>query len=237
LIFSHHKGQVSVRSPQHRLDSRGALFDMIEDPGQTRDIATSQPTVATKLTQAVAAWRRDVFGAKAGGKGTGQSGDIHDDRPFPVGYAEYPWTPLPARDGVQHGGVQRSTTSPNSSYFVNWTNKEDRITWDIDVHTTGTYDVMIEYTCPIPDSGSAIELSFRGATLAGKVTPGWNPPLYTNQDTLPRPLMESQMKEFRPLSLGTMRLERGRGQLTLRAVEIPGRFVMDVRRVNLTLRQ
>jgi hypothetical protein len=69
------------------------------------------------------------------------------------------------------------------------------------------------------------------------VAPGWDPPLYTNQDTLPRPPGESQMKEFRPLALGSMRLEKGRGELTLRALEIPGAYVMDVRRVNLTLRR
>ena len=45
------------------------------------------------------------------------------------------------------------------------------------------------------------------------------------------------MKEFRPLALGTLRLEKARGLLTLRALEIPGGAVMDVRRVNLTLRQ
>ena len=31
-----------------------------------------------------------------------------DDRPFPVGFAEFPRTVLPARDGVPHGGVKRS---------------------------------------------------------------------------------------------------------------------------------
>jgi hypothetical protein len=71
--------------------------------------------------------------------------------------------------------------------------------------------------------------------LAGKVAPGWNPPLNTNQDTLPRPAGESQMKEFRPLSLGQIDLEKGIGPLTLRALEIPGKSVMDVRRVTLTL--
>jgi hypothetical protein len=45
------------------------------------------------------------------------------------------------------------------------------------------------------------------------------------------------MKEFRPLNLGVMRLESGRGLLTLRALRIPGRSVMDVRQVNLTLRK
>ncbi|NJM55607.1 MAG: N-acetylgalactosamine 6-sulfate sulfatase, partial [Verrucomicrobiae bacterium] len=66
--------------------------------------------------------------------------------------------------------------------------------------------------------------------------PGWDPPLYTNQDTIERPSGESTMKEFRPLNLGTMRLEKGRGLLTLRATDIPGASVMDVRQVNLTLK-
>jgi hypothetical protein len=43
------------------------------------------------------------------------------------------------------------------------------------------------------------------------------------------------MKEFHPLRLGTMNLEQGTGELTLLALEIPGKSVMDVRRVTLTL--
>ena len=43
------------------------------------------------------------------------------------------------------------------------------------------------------------------------------------------------MKEFRPLRLGVMRLPAGRGTLVVRALEIPGRSVMDLRRVTLVL--
>jgi arylsulfatase A-like enzyme len=246
-IFSHQNGQVSVRTPRYRLDSRGALFDMVADPGQTKDVAAAQPAVAEELNRAVAAWRQEVFGpvaaqmaeARAKGKGKGKGGGfvVPDDRPFPVGYSEFPWTPLPARDGEAHGGVRRSASAPNCSYFVNWKTTDDRITWDIEVATAGTYEVVIDYTCPVPAAGSTIELSFQGSKLTGKVAPGWDPPLYTNQDTLPRPAGESQMKEFRPLSLGTVRLEKGRGPLALRALQVPGGYVMDVRRVNLTLRK
>ena len=111
------------------------------------------------------------------------------------------------------------------------------MTWNIDVHLTGEYAVEIEYTCPQADAGSLVELSFGGSKIIGKVAPGWDPPLYTNQDTIPRPPAESQMKEFRPLRLGTIQLEAGRGPLTLRALEIPGQSVMDVRSVNLTLQK
>src|SRR5690606_4112691 len=97
------------------------------------------------------------------------------------------------------------------------------------------YEVVIDYTCPLADVGSTVELSFQSAAIQGIVQPGWDPPLYTNQDTLPRPPAESSMKEFRPLSLGMIELPKGAGQLTLRALEIPGRSVMDVRRLTLTL--
>ena len=107
--------------------------------------------------------------------------------------------------------------------------------WKLEVHTSGRYEVVIDYTCPEQDAGSLVELTFAGSRLTGRVAPGWNPPLYTNQDTLPRPHGESQMKEFRPLQLGTMNLERGTAELTLRALEVPGKSVMDVRRVSLTL--
>jgi len=255
MIFSHQNGNVSVRTSGYRLDNRGALYDMAADPGQQRDIAAERPDVARRLADAVVAWRKDVLGsvpARAGESGLavknaqgknkakaagGGAGLPPDDRPYTVGYAEFPMTPLPARDGEAHGSVRRSASAPNSSYFVNWTHSDDAITWDIEVNTTGSYDVAIDYTCPLPDAGSTLQLSFNGAKLAGKVTPGWDPPLYTNQDTIPRPAAESKMKEFRRLDLGTIRLEKGRGQLTLRATEIVGKTVMDMRQVTLTLRK
>jgi hypothetical protein len=107
--------------------------------------------------------------------------------------------------------------------------------WSIDVHTAGRYEVSVDFTCPLSDAGSTVELSFGKSRVTGKVQPGWDPPLHTNQDTLPRPPAESQMKEFRTLKLGEMTLDAGRGSLTLRALEIPGGYVMDVRRVTLTL--
>ena len=228
MIFSNQNGKVSVRTQQFRLDDKGALFDMIADPSQRENLAATKPDVASKLTAAVAAWKNDV-GLAAGKK--------EDDRPYPVGYVEFPFTMLPARDGIPVGGIQRSANAPNCSYFVKWKSLEDKMTWDIDVHTTGDYEVSIPYTCALADAGSTVELSFNGRTVSGTVSPGWNPPLYTNQDTIPRPAAESRMKEFHPLNLGTIHLEKGRGTLMLRALKIPGQSVMDVRAVYLTLKK
>ena len=58
--------------------------------------------------------------------------------------------------------------------------------------------------------------------------PGWDPPLDTNHDRVPRK-GERFDKEFRPLSLGQIKLAAGPATLTLRATTIPGGSVADVR--------
>lgn len=221
VIFSMIGGKVAVRTQQYRLDATGLLFDMWADPGQTKDVAEQHPEITRKLQQAAAQWRQEMLSK-------------NDTRPFPVGYAEFPMTPLPARDGVAQGGIRRSGTAPNCSYFTNWKTKEDVITWDIAVNTPGTYRAEICYTCRAEDVGSTIELCFQDAKTAGKVAPAWDPPLIDNQDRVPRK-GESYMKEFRTLTLEPITLATGRGALTLRALEIRGAQVMDVRAVTLTL--
>ena len=233
-IFSTWAGRVSVRNQRYRLDHQGQLFDMIEDPGQTTPITQREPQVAERLAAAVESWREEMFPEVGRGERP-LAGSAVDPRPIPVGYVEFPITMLPARDGEPQGGVERSSPAPNCSYFVNWKTPEGRMVWQIDVQTPGLYDVVIDYTCPEGDAGAMVELQWGDSRLRGRVTPGWDPPLYTNQDTLPRPPAESQMKEFRPLPLGTMRLEAGSGPLVLHAPEVPGQTVMDVRRVTLTL--
>lgn len=250
MIFSTWAGRVSVRTQRHRLDDQGRLFDMSADPGQTTPVNERDGDEARRLQAAVETWRGEMFGQQPPTKATnvkttnrtnrtnnttGGTGGTVDPRPIPVGYREFPITMLPARDGEPVGGVRRSSGAPNCSYFVDWKSRDDRMVWLLDVHTTGRYEVVIDYTCPEADVGAQVELSFGNSRLVGRVGPAWDPPLYTNQDTLPRPPAESRMKEFRPLKLGEIRLEGGQDPLVLRALEIPGKTVMDVRRVTLTL--
>jgi len=224
MIFSHWGGKYSVRTPRYRLDSAGRLYEMETDPGQERDLARERPDVAARLSKALADWKRDV-GAEGG----------RDDRPFPVGCPEMPRAPLPARDGVPHGGIRRSAPAPNCSFFTNWTSPADRITWDVEVRTAGRYEAVLLYTCPAADVGSTVELSLGEARLQGTVSEAHDPPLRgAEHDRVPRK-GESYVKDFRPLRLGVLELPAGRGTLTLRALKVPGRQVMDLRGVELPL--
>ena len=224
MIFSHQNGRVSVRTQRYRLDNTGKLFDMQTDPGQDHDISKDKPEVADRLRKAVAKWKQEVLPKSQ-----------KDDRPFTVGYPEFPATLLPGRDGVPHGNIRRSGKAPNCSYFTNWISKEDRITWDIEVAIAGQYEAVVFYTCPKDDVGSTVELAFNKSSIRGKVTEPHDPPSVGAEfDRVDRD-SESYVKDFRPLSLGTFRLEKGRGELTLSALDVPGRQVMEVRLVMLTL--
>ncbi len=224
-LFAHWNGRVSVRTQKFRLDDAGRLYDMIADPSQTTDVANQHPDTAKELREAVAKWKKEML--------TG----LRKERPYLVGYRDFPITQLPARDGIPHGNVRRSAGAPNCSFFTNWTAKDDRITWDVEVHTGGQYDVDVWYTCPKADVGSTIELSLGDSRLAAKVGEANDPPLRGNEhDRSPRGA-ESYVKEFQPLKLGTIQLKPGRGLLTFRAADIPGKQVMDVRLVTLTLKQ
>lgn len=224
MIFSHWSGKCSVRTQRWRLDATGALYDMQADPSQKTDVASQHPEIVERLSKALAQWKKDMGEKKA-----------FADRPFTVGYPEMPLTQLPARDGRPHGNVKRSAGAPNSSYFTNWTSPEDRITWDVDVHTAGRYEAVVYYTCPPADVGSTVELSLGDGRVQATVAEPHDPPARgAEHDRSPRG-SESYIKDFKPLPLGTIDLKAGRGELTLRALKVSGKQVMEVRMVLLTL--
>ena len=221
MIFSQQRNRFSVRTQQFRLDPEGRLFDMVADPNQKRDIAAEKPDVAGRLLAAVKRFAAEVKPFVG-----------EDDRPYPVGFAKTTW--LPARDGVGHGGVERSGRAPNCSFFTKWTKKEDRITWAVEVLQPGAYTAELYYTCSASDVGATVELSCNRSAVTGKINVAHDPPLEgKNEDRFDRGA-ESFVKAFKPLRLGTIRLEKGRGAMSLRATYIPGKQVADVRYLILT---
>ena len=189
---------------QYRLDANGKLFDLAADPAQAHDLSTAKPDVAARLSQAVQDWKTELL-----------ADFKQDKRPFAVGYTEFPVTYLPARDGVAHGGVTRSSRAPNCSYFRNWTSTDDSITWNIEVATAGTYEAVIYATCPKEDVGSAIELSLGESRIGGTMAEPHDPPLVgAEHDRVPAP-SPNRADEGLPAfcALGDFSLASGRGVL------------------------
>src|SRR5262245_175743 len=227
ILFQHWSGRVSARDQRYRLDTAGQLFDMVSDPGQRKNVAAEKPEVARRLSDAVDRWKREALGELP----------KSDTRPFPVGYAEFPRTVLPARDGVAHGGVKRSASAPNCSFFTHWTTADDRMTWQIDVNAAGKFEAIIHYTCPKADVGAALEMTAGDAQWTGAIADARDPPLRGKEHDRVSRGAEAFVNDFRPLPLRVVKLPAGKATLTLRATKVAGAQVADVRAVELVLKR
>jgi arylsulfatase A-like enzyme len=218
------RNQVSVRTPRYRLDGKGRLYDMTEDEGQQNPINEQHPKVAAELKAKAEKWLQKTLV---------NYGPEHDQRPFVIGHPAARVSQVPARDGNPQGGIQRSNRFPNASYFTQWTSTEGSITWNGEVGQSGRYLAEVLYSCPEPDIGARVELSFNGSRVTGKVTKAHDPPLIgMEHDRVKR--KESYTKDWGRMILGEIELQQGSGTLKLQALDVPGSQVMDFRALLLT---
>lgn len=218
LIFNYWSKKTSVRSQQFRLDYDGKLFDMQNDPGQNTDISNEKPEITKQLTQAKEKWKNEVLSELP----------EKDTRTFPIGHPDYKFTQIPARDGKTYGNIKRSNKHPNCTFFTNWISTKDSINWEAEILADGDFEVEIYYTCPAEDVGSTFELSFGNEKITGTIAEPHDPPL-TGMENDRDPRIESYVKNFKALTIGTIHLTKGEGTLTLKATKIPGSQVMDFR--------
>ena len=217
VIVNSWKSKVSVRSQRFRFDNKGQLYDLEKDPEQRKNVANDYPGLIARFTKIANDYRRNVL-----------AGYNDDKRPFVIGHNDYKFTQVPARDGKAQGNIKRSNRFPNCSYFYNWTDVGDKITWDAEIGASGNYEVVLYYACPKSDVGSEFSLTFNKSQIRGKINEAHDPPLRgAAEDRVQR--VESYVKDFKPLKLGTMHLEKGKGQLKLQATDIPGKQAMEFR--------
>ncbi|MDF1656064.1 MAG: arylsulfatase [Verrucomicrobiales bacterium] len=216
-IFAGWKGRWSVRTPRFRLSTTGKLYDMIEDPSQYTDVRKDFPEKHAKLTRKLEAWKKEM---------TEELGE--DTRPFVIAHPGHSWTQIPARDGIPNGNIERSNKFPNDSFFSNWMSTDDSITWEAEVAESGEFEVQLYYTCEPENVGSTLELSFGDSKLVGKVSEAHSSPLLGGERDL-SPRAESYTQDWAAMTLGKIKLEAGKGVMTLKATEIPGAEVMDFR--------
>ena len=216
-LINYWRGKTSARNQNFRLDHLGKLYDMTNDPGQLADISALRPKIRNQLLEEVSNWKETVLPEL--GK---------DERSFVIGHPNYRWTQVPARDGVSHGAIKRSGRFPNCSYYENWKTTEDKITWNCEVGATGTYEVSIHYALKKGDEGTVVQLSHNNASIEHKFTESHEVPSRGQEnDRVER--RESYVKDFKEIKIGTINLTKGKGELTLKALEIPGEESIEFR--------
>ena len=219
VLINQWKNRISVRNQRFRLDDKARLYDMVADPGQKTNVAARHPKVVEELGMAAARHREEFMPTY-----------FEDKRPFVIAHPDSPLTQLPARDGKSHGEIKRSNRFPNCSYFRNWSSTEDRITFGAEVAASGIYEVILYYAAR--EAGAKCELSFNDATLRFQIAEAHDVPEFGGEHDL-HPRMESYVKDFKAVTIGKIVLEKGKGELTLRATEIPGAEAMEFRLLTL----
>jgi len=230
MLFTHqsHRGEVqlsfgAVRTQQHHLvctRQHWELYDMINDPGETKNIADQYPEITKKLRQAYETWFKDVTAT-----GTGPL-------PIPVGYAEAPEVELPAHECSIEGTIHY-TIEPGwcHDWLTGWKSVDDTVQWDIDVVQAGRYDVTLLYTCSPQNVGAKIRIAVNDQQIEGVIRQPHDPAPIPSPDRTPRRTVDE--KEWGHLQLGQLNLDSGRAKLYVKAVTKPGKEVCDLKAIRL----
>lgn len=218
MLVQHWNGRVGVRSGEYRLSQDGGLYRIAEDRQQLEPLDTNGV-----IFNRLAAYRDSLINAvEWPTKG-------QDDRPFPVG-AQH--TFLPARDAVLKGEVIRSNRYPNSSYITNWTSVFDTISWDTEILEEGRYELFLHYTSPPSGVGSRLKIQVGEDFLEVVIREAHDPPEYGMEaDRVQR--IESYVKDFKSLSVGSMYLKPDKNPLFLTTSGVEGPKGVDVAMVEL----
>lgn len=218
FVYSHWNGNVSVRNQQFILDQNNQLFDLTKDPGQLEPLIDPADSLVSGLLKAKTEYTEGVLNEL----------DRNREEIFPVGYEGSKITQLPARDGIAHGNIERSNRFPNSSFFTNWVATTDSITFDSDILAEGDFRATIYYTCKPSAVGSTFYLKQKGNMVSATIQEAHDPPFEGVEfDRFPR--QESYEKDFKPLEMGIIHLDKGHYPISLHASEIKGSELLDFR--------
>jgi len=231
---------------EHYEDGRLELFDLARDPGEEADLSAKEPARVAELRGKLEAWRRGV-GAQGNAANPSFNAslwrrlyrDPDPSRFAPLataaatneGHAD--WRKLMndvlskqaaggagavifhARDAKVRGSKLRYEDAPHKDTLGFWTQPDDWAEWEFDVPNAGTFEVEVLQGCGGGSGGAEVEVSVAGQALA-----------FTVEET-------GHFQRFVPRTVGTVRLEKGRATLAVKAKSKPGPAVMDLRRVTL----
>ena len=198
------------------------LYDMQADPGEKRDLAKQRPGVIAKLSEQYERWIDDT--SRAGLRRF----------PIPVGYVEESPVTLNAPQAYFDRSL-RFYRGPGFAHdwLTGWTDSKSKVWFDIDVVRAGTYELELRYACPKADAGSKIRISVGQSALCATVPPAEAPfARLPHRDERGRSRYVN--RKWGTLEIGKVMLQEGRQRLTIEAVSLAGKQVMELKAVSLS---
>ncbi|WP_420148124.1 arylsulfatase [Spirosoma sp.] len=205
-----------VRTTQYRLvqqKGKPQLYDMLDDPSQTRDVAAEHPQSLQMLQAAYERWFNEV------------SQTIAPSRPVPVAARR---VLLRAPEAHFSGKLRyKQGNGWANDWLINWQSPADSIWWDVIVERPGTYQLSLQYTAPDAARGAILNVTAANKSLQQTLRRSFDPPLKASPDRILR--KEVYEKEWAWLSLGRLEFPGGHHRIVLRATSIPNGQVGEVK--------
>ncbi len=220
MIFTHQtvfgdtrKAPGGVRTQRYRLVNNGdqyELYDMYTDPSQKRDIATKSPGVTEKLKRAYEEWFGDVTAKRT------------VPPPVPIGFPGEDTVMAVAPDAILKGNVEYNNKHGWAGGWIqNWRETKDSVVWPVEVYTSGIYEFNLKYTCDETSIGTQMQLSVDNKQIQGTIlhahTSG-----FVKLPNVVNELSPSIKESWALLPLGRMKLNKGKYEIVLQAINIPG---------------
>jgi arylsulfatase A len=216
----------AVRTQKWRAVRYGAweLYDMHSDPGQNQNLAEVRPEVVGELADVYERWFEEVTE-----KGFAPV-------PISVGFPESPRVVLPGHEAFLHPAVGEGISYHRRAGYANdwidnWRDIGSYPYWELDVRSGGTYEVTLMYVCAEVDLGSRVVVRVDDQKAEGMIQEAHDPEPIPSPDYVPRG--EVYEKVWAPLRLGLLELEEGRTRLEVRALDLKGSKVMELKSVVL----
>lgn len=233
-LFSHWSGTInvntfpgSVRTARWRLVNTNhgwELYDMIQDPGQVRDLAPNYSEVVTDLSQRYQSWFQDVI----------QAG--FSRIPIQVGHPQSPVVDLPGHEatlfpafGQGIGYFEKNGWA--NDWVTNWSEESSYAEWPVQVVDSGVYRISLFYSCSAANVGSTFRLEFESRVLDGVVSRPFDAPQQPSPDRVPR--KEVYEREWGELVVGDIHLEPGISSVRIRPVRIAKDNLMDLKALRI----
>jgi len=183
--------------------AEGRLFDLVDDPGETKDLAKEQPERVREMRAEFVRWFREVT-----------AGQVYEPAAIPVGRPEENPVEIQASWAVLEGDDTHYTfLGYDWDTIDGWREPGDLVRWKIDVVRAGSYEVRVSYGAAPASAGSRFRIAVGDRSLEGTVEATVTPDVFIRR------------------TVGNLDLAAGPATLVVQPVQVSGEELMRLNRI------
>jgi arylsulfatase A len=213
----------SVRNDRFRLvrTAKGTvMFDMVNDPGQTKNLSDKDTATFNKLKTLLAGWEKEMIEG------------YEPVTTIQAGFAGEKSFVLPVQDATLSGNVKFSSIHPNQSYTKNWNQAGDSVYWTLNIDSPGTFKAELKYGCPASETGSTFTLSSNSGTYTFTIDWPFDSEILPEMDMVKR--TESEERTWSWMTIGNIHLQKGSEKIVLQLKDLANREAGIIKALRFT---